>query len=100
VILLHDMYLGFAQSMVSINACSTGALLPCILTRARCAASFSWNGLHPVCRRGYGATTHKEGEADDEFGFVTMVSRTANCLLMRITRRFQQLQFVGLSVEG
>jgi len=29
-------------------------------------------------KRGYGATTHLEGEVDDEFGFVTLVRR--HCL--------------------
>ena len=45
------------------------------------SAGASWSGGVGICltcsvfhRRGYGATTHKEGEAEDEFGFVTMVS--------------------------
>lgn len=36
-------------------------------------------------KRGYGATTHAEGDSDDEFGFVTLVSippRANLCLLM------------------
>lgn len=43
------------------------------LTSHLCMRAANKPAERRATKRGYGATTHKEGEADDEFGFVTMV---------------------------
>ena len=70
-------------SPVSRLRISPVTVVSCMLWHvASAGASWPWGvgrclTFSAFHRRGYGATTHKEGEAEDEFGFVTMVSGTA-----------------------